>query len=304
MKAFVSAVLLIHAYAASCASTTAPLAEFVTILQQARPESAQPTFEVVSVKINTSKEPNNRIAVQPGGRFMWTNTTLKSLIGMAYQRRGFDDREILGGPDWIDSVRFDIIAKAEETPHVDPGGFPGELFAMVRGMLAERFKLSVHEETRERPIYALVLARRDGTLGPALHKSEVDCAAVMREQVQGRTPAKTPSGVLPCAVGTPPGRLVAIGLTIDMLANVLSRHAGRPVIDTTGLTGAFDWNIEFAPDFHSPLPADGPAAIEKEASDRPSIFTALQEQLGLKLESTRGTVGVLVIDHAERPTPD
>lgn len=266
---------------------------------------APPTFDVVSIKPNTSGEAMNRIAIEPGGRYRWTNTTLQQLIGMSYQRRGFDVREIIGGPEWLASARFDVIAHTDSTaPLVDASGFPGPLFAMVRAMLADRFHLKVHDEQRERPVYALTLARRDGMLGPRFTRSTIDCAAVMRDQVQGKRPELTPAGLVPCAVrGGVAGRVQGSALSLEGLTGLLASLVGRPVIDRTGLSGNFDVDLEFTPELVQAAPAGAPVDAPPAArSDLPSIFTAVQEQLGLKLESTRAPVDVLVIDRAERPS--
>jgi uncharacterized protein (TIGR03435 family) len=265
---------------------------------------APATFDVVSIKPNTSGDPMNRLAIEPGGRYRWTNTTLQQLIGMSYQRRPFDNREIVGGPDWLASARFDVIAHAGSTALLlGPDGFPGPLFAMVRAMLEDRFQLKTHDEQRERPVYALTLARRDGTLGPRLTRSTIDCTAVMRDQVQGKRPEPTPAGLLPCAIRPAPGRLQGSALSLEGFAGVLSSLVGRPVIDRTGLSGNFDVDLEFTPELVQGL-AGAPAAAPPPParSDLPSVFTAVQEQLGLKLESTRAPVDVLVIDRAERPS--
>jgi uncharacterized protein (TIGR03435 family) len=130
--------------------------------------SEAPRFEVASIRENKSGSPEGSLRAQPGGRYEWTNTSLKGLIIVAHQRHAFDQREITGGPDWIDSARFDVLAQTGVgTPPVDPDGFPSGLFAMIRTLLEERFQLRVHNEVRERRIYALVIPRRDGQLGAA-----------------------------------------------------------------------------------------------------------------------------------------
>jgi len=271
---------------------------------RAQQPAPTPAFEVVSIKPNPSADRGSRIDVQPGGRVIWTNTTLESLIGASYQRFNFDNREVVGGPPWIDSDRFDIIAQAPAGAVLtSPDGFPGPLFAMIRAMLAERFRLVLHEEQRERPIYTLSLVNGDGRLGPRLTPSTIDCAAVMKDMAAGRWAQPLPSGRPPCAMGGPPGQFASDGLEIANLASALSSLVGRPVIDRTGLTGAFDWNVEFAPESAVPNPNDDPAP-SSQPSDRPSIFTALREQLGLKLQPGRGPVSVLVVDRVEPPTPN
>jgi uncharacterized protein (TIGR03435 family) len=179
---------------------------------------------------------------------------------------------------------------------------------MVRTLLEDRFKLAVHDETRELPIYALTLARGNGRLGPKLVRSDVDCDKALAELADslrktGRLPPGPTGQAPPCSTGGPPGKFQGNDITMQMFADVLtasvnrarggvSPSVNRVVVDRTGLEGAFDLNLEWTPDEMSPDASGG------------SIFTALQEQLGLKLEPTRGAVEVLVIDHAELPTPD
>jgi uncharacterized protein (TIGR03435 family) len=178
---------------------------------------------------------------------------------------------------------------------------------MLRHLLAERFKLATHTEQRVVPVLALRRARRDGALGPELRHAEVDCAAP-------RAGAETPpgsSGDRPCVLQFGFGRLIGNGLTIHELATVgLSRATARPVIDETNLTGPFRWSLTWTPDNlpqRAPgTPGDQPLTVNGQLVDPngPSLFTAIEEQLGLKLESSKGPVDVLVIDHVERPTPD
>ena len=261
-----------------------------------------PTFEVVSVRPNRSARADDRLELQPSGRIIWTATTVRALIGTAYQRRLFDDREVIGGPDWLDRDRFDVIAQANGPLRVDSDGFPREPFAMIRTMLEERFALRVREEQRDRPIYALVTVR-PGQLGPRLIPSTVDCAAEIADQAKGNKPRRLDNGRFACVLGGPPGGFTGTGLGIEQLAAGLRRFVGRPVVDRTGLTGPFEWDLEFKPELVQPIGNEPPPPPDAFA-DRPSIFTALQEQLGLRLESTRGPVDVLVVDHAESPTPD
>ena len=253
-------------------------------------------FEVASVKRNTSGDQRVAIQIQPGGLFKATNVTLRLLLGNAY--RGEASR-IEGWPSWFNSDRFDIVAKAE-------GDAPPDQFrAMLRALLQERFKLSVHHETRELPIYALVLARRDGKLGPHLRPAAVDCDTVGRGNAPPPIP-QSPTERLPCGMRQAPGRILAGGVPMAPLVGNLSNFVDRLVVDRTGLKGNFDLELEWTPDQLS-QPGTGvapPSDFPPPPADGPSIFTALQEQLGLKLESTKGPVEVLVIDSVERPTED
>ena len=214
------------------------------------------------------------------------------------------DHRIVGGPDWTNTLRFNIEAKA--TSDV-PRGMPGaqqKLF-MLRILLAERFKLVVHNETIEGPVYALALSRRDGTFGPGFHRSQLDCAA-SRNAGRNSPPPGSPAakGRLTCGFGANLlfGTMVGGGMTMAELAYVLSTVVDRAVLDRSGLTGAFDVDLRFSPEGLRDVPAA--RDVDRPVSDSPSIFTALQEQLGLKLESTRGPVEVLVINSVERPTED
>ena len=261
-------------------------------------------FEVASVKPNTSGDGRMMIGVQPGGRYTATNMPLRLLIRNAY---GIQDFQLVGAPDWADSERFDIIAKAEHDigPPI-PGGPPSPIQLMLRSLLEDRFKLALHTEKRELPIYALVLARPDGKLGPQLQPTKTDCSALSGARGRGGPPPDPPpprGGRPACGVRMMPGQLAAGGFPIGLLAQQLSQSAQRVVVDRTGLTGNYDFDLKWTPD---QLPQGAPPGAPVPAIDPngPSLFTAVQEQLGLKLESTKGAVEVLVVDHVERPTPD
>jgi uncharacterized protein (TIGR03435 family) len=254
------------------------------------PGGATPAFDVVSVKPDHSGSLNIFLQAQPGGRIVATNVTLRLLIRNAYR---VQDSQIVGGPDWIGTDRFDIEAKAPGNPT------QGELQLMLRALMADRFKLTVHNETRELPVYGLTLARADGRLGAQLRRSETDCSAA-----PGVTRGTPPPA--PAAAGTPqarcgffvgPGTISARGVTMPALAASLSNNVSRVVLDRTSLAGDFDVDLKWTPE------GGGGAADSTPDPDTASIFTAVQEQLGLKLESARGPVDVLAIDAAERP-PD
>ncbi len=262
------------------------------------------SFEVASVKANKSGEQFIRFGIQAGGRFTVTNAPLRELIRVAYQIQNF---QITGGPGWITSDRFDIVAKAEqEVPLTPPGGPPGPMQMMLRSLLAERFKLVSHIERRELPTYELVVARADGKTGAQLLPSTVDCdafRAAMRRS-GGPPPAPPAPGERPmCGLRIGPGTLAAGGMPLGALANALAPMVNRVVLDRTGVTGNFDVDLQWTPDQAPQRPAGSPDLPPIDPNG-PSIFTALQEQLGLKLESTRGPVDVLVIDSVEQPTPD
>jgi uncharacterized protein (TIGR03435 family) len=271
------------------------------------PDSPEPAFEVASVKANKTGAAGGSF-VMPPGRFSATNIPLKVLITNAYQLSFF---QVVGGPDWVSTDRFDIAAR---TPDGTP---PEQTRAMVRTLLRERFKLAVHMETRDTPIYALVTARADQRPGPNLKPSTTDCGPIRTQRAAaiaevarargGRVPVPPPPGpnepvVCQMRVSGRGGSTLtyrAGNVTMTALANALRPYVGREVVDRTGLVGEFDFDLEFAP---PPTTGSVDAGIPvAPLDDAASIFTALQEQLGLKLESTRGPVELMVIDSAERP---
>jgi hypothetical protein len=222
--------------------------------QSQRGAAARPAFDAASVKANKSGDQNVQMMFQPGGRFIATNDPVRNIITTAYQTK---PQQMMAGPEWdgLLSEYFDIETKAAGNPSVE------RMRLMLQSLLADRFKLAVHHESRRLPIYALVLSKA-GRTGPQLtaHSDNTKC--------------------------------------ID-----LSVYVDRAVVDRTGLTGVFDVTLEFAP---PEGPASQPDATVSAADPAaaPSIFTALQEQLGLRLEPQTGPVDVLVIDHVEEPSPN
>ena len=259
-----------------------------------------PEFDAASVKPNKAGEGVPGIRFSPSGHFMWTNMTLRQLINSAYSDRQFVD--VVGGPKWVYSDRFDIAATAPSAlSSISPDGSPDRLFAMLRQLVESRFRLRVHDAVEERPIYELQSVN-PGAFGPRLVKSAVDCAAVSDQLATGARPARQPGQSPPCSIGPRPGHLIGHAVSLVRLADALSQFAGRPVIDRSGIDGVFDVDLQWTPDVRVADPSD-PAATAPP-TDGPSIFTALQEQLGLKLQPTRGRVRVLVIDGAELPMPN
>ena len=246
----------------------------VSLRSQAPAGSRPLAFDVVSVKPNTSGEQGGSSRAQPGW-YQGVNVTLKRVIGLAYR----PVQEFVGGPDWINTARFDIEARTEGNPSQD------QMLEMLRTLLADRFTLVVHKEMKDSPVYALTLARRDGRLGPRMRRAETECAP------PGSTPPSSQGPERRCGFKLGNGALSGEGATMARLAGELS-FVGRQVIDRTALTGAFDIDLEWTPE--SPG-----AALSPEAGA--SIFTALQEQLGLKLEPSTAPLEVIVIDSAERP---
>jgi uncharacterized protein (TIGR03435 family) len=262
---------------------------------QARgPASGTPVFASASVEPSKSRDAEKgSIRLEPDGGFLATNVTLRKLIETAYQRHGFDRVEIEGGPAWTDSDRFDVVAEVRDEHVFDPDGFPRQTWRMLRGLLAERFKLRVHNETKKVPIYALVMATSDGKLGPGLRKSETDCVVSMKAEIRGKEP---PNGRR-CALAFYPQRLIAGGITMPVLASVLSGLVDRRVMDRTGLAGNFDLELESAD--VRPAPVQGPSSRPSDTTQ--SISDALPEQLGLRLEPMMGSATIIVVDSAVKP---
>lgn len=234
------------------------------VMPSRAPAQSFETFDVVSIKPNTSGEQGGTNRAQPG-RLVGINVTVLRLIGMAYR----PIQEFEGGPDWIRTERFDIEGKADGTPNQQ------QMQTMLRALLADRFHLVARIEQRHRPIYELTRARRDRRLGPQLRASKAECAG----------------GPGTCGVRMLDGALSSQGITMSRLAAELS-FVGRPVVDRSELPGAFEVDLKWTPDT---------AAAGAPVDGLPSIFTAIQEQLGLRLEPAMGPVDVLVIEGAQRP---
>jgi uncharacterized protein (TIGR03435 family) len=280
------------------------LAALLTTAVAVTPAAAQtdtrPAFAVATIKKNTSGDAQRGMRLQPGGRIVVLNQPLRQLITFAYS---LQPQQLEGGPSWIDTDRFDITAQAEGSiSPTPPGGPPGPAQLMMQRLLAERFGLVVHTESKELPVYALTVARSDGRLGPRIKPADRDCLALMT-QAPGGVPVQAPQladGRPGCGIRRDAsGKVMAGGTTMTMLAmSMLTGPAGRLVVDQTGLTGSYDFDFEFAMD---PAPGAAPDAATA-VSDRPGLFTALEEQLGLKLQATRAPINVTVIDRVTPPT--
>jgi uncharacterized protein (TIGR03435 family) len=257
------------------------------------------------VKPNASGESNTSVRRLPGGRFIATNVPLALLLQIAYQLQQF---QIQGAPAWLRSDRFDIVARVDGDPPPPPIGStqPDHVMLALQTLLADRFKLSVHWETQDLPIYALVRARADGKLGPNIRPASVDCTAAAAASAaaakEGRTLNPNTSDRVSCGMRNSNGRIMFGGYPMSFFATGLSNEVARSVVDRTGLAGNWDFELTYTRDRVRRPDVDAAPALA--GPDGASIFTALQEQLGLKLDSTKGPVRVLVIDRIEQPTPD
>ncbi len=242
---------------------------------------ANPRFEVASVKPNVSGG-GAQIVRTPGG-LTATNSEFSTLLQMAFQTRLIDWSRV---PDSLRSERFDIAAKAA-------GKISGDQYwEMLQTLLEDRFKLAFHREIKDAQVYALVLAKKGTRTGPKLSRS-----------INAECPVN-PDGANFCGVGSRPGMMNGQRVPMARIARELSPFAGRTVQDETGLTGSFDFQLTWTPD-QSVSSLDGDkikaAGIPLDPSG-PSFFSAIQEQLGLKLQSKKGRVEILVIDHLEQPS--
>ena len=256
----------------------------LVLLSGAAVSGQGPAFDAVSVKVNRSGEARSSFRGTQSGISV-TNQTLNDIVRNVWN---VNRLQIFGGPTWAGEDRFDIEARASGKAGRD------ELVAMMKTMLADRFKLTVHQETRPIPIYALVLARPDGRFGPTLRQSLAKCDR-SGPPAPGTPPPPPPpplGGVdLPaCGTNTGGGVLRAAGIELEAFTRNMAGAAGRIIVDKTGLTGTFDMVLRFNPDAND------------TSSDLPSLFAAVQEQLGLKLDAQTAPAEVLVIDRVEKPT--
>ena len=263
------------------------LAVAAAALTAAAPMQAQnaPRFEAATIKLSDPAAPGALLNFPTPTRLSVTNFTLRMLIGAAYNPELGPGAQIVGGPSWIEKDRYVVLAQAEGMPT------RAEMMAMLKTLLTERFALRVHTESKDVDAYALVKARNDGTVGPKLQQWDGTCNG------KPAPPAQPGNNGPRCAAFFRPPGMFMRGVSMTVFASMLSAqfsNLGRPVVDRTGLAGEYDFDLEttFAP-------VSPNAAAETAA---PSVFVAVQEQLGLKLEPTRTNVKVLVIDSAEHPT--
>jgi uncharacterized protein (TIGR03435 family) len=240
----------------------------LAFLTCARGQTPTPAFEVASIRPNRSGSADSNMNSLPSGKLIATNVALRELIRLAY---GVRDYQIAKAPGWIDSVRYDISAETASPKKVSHE----ESAAMLRELLVDRFQLALHRETKEGPVYLLTVGKN----GPKLTEHNEGTGSGAR----GRC-----------------GHLTGKRLTLDTVARVLSRQFERDVLNRTGLNGKYDFELDWTPDAGPCSAAESEGATEPFG--RPSIFTAVQEQLGLKLEPAKGPVEMLVIDRVSRPS--
>lgn len=252
---------------------------------QSASEASSLSFDAVSIRPH--RTPSGTACAFMPGRFVCKNAKMQWVIIRAYDVLGI---QISGGPSWISSDRYDIEAKESDELYAELEKLPrdqrrGKQRFLLQSMLEDRFQLKAHRETKELPVYALEVAKN----GPKLKATNIQSAG-------------------PCTIrGTGEGNRYQ-GCTVAILASYLPLAVGRVVLDRTGLEGRYDFTLEYADQDSaavSSVPTGGGAASDNPlppAPSGPSVFTAVQEQLGLKLEATKGPVDVIVIDHIERPS--
>lgn len=277
----------------------------ISVAGQAAPSG--PTFDVVSVKRHVTppgagpvEQFNSTVRQRPDGGLTMLNIPAMTFVARAYATPPID---MVGLPDWARTERYDLEATASLSNPT-----PEQRATMIRRMLENRFKFIAHIENREQPVYDLVVARNDKRLGPSIKPSEADCiakAAADRSAVEATgKPLPPPPGVFDRNAPPPPCSMRMDGdrmegdATMENLARLLRPSAGRQVVDKTGLSGSY--RVVLAFDRMAGL--RGPQTDAAAPGAAPSVFTAVQEQLGLKLESSRAMLETLVIDRFERPS--
>ena len=253
------------------------------------PAFAQLTFEVASIKPADPDTPGTSIQFMPGGGLKMTGIPLRAMITFAYDVRDF---QVSGGPGWIGTERFDVMARPDNASADDPADFAKmnddqrktmreRIAQRLRALLADRFQLVVHRETKEQPIYALVPAKNGSKLQETKETGNQQNMNTSRGRSQGHA------------------------IPVDIMAQMLAGITGRPVVNKTGLTSKYDFVLEWTPDMGPEAHAQGfgdGVTSPAPAPGGPTIFTALQEQLGLRLDSQKGPVENIVIDRVEKPS--
>jgi uncharacterized protein (TIGR03435 family) len=263
----------------------------------------RPSFEVASIKPDISGSRNVMFSGD-AGRYTASNVTVKGLIKLSYN---VNDFQISGGPAWISSERFDIDAKVPDSLAAQLQKLPrarqsGEKMLMVQSLLSDRFKLAVTHETKELPIYALMVGKGGAKLTEASPPDTGGNLAPTSPPASGGPMTPLPGGFFLTTDGTGRFSFTMKAAPLDNLVGVLTGQLGRMILDQTALKGTYDatlqWTSETGLQGESPSGADAPDVAGT------SIFTAIQDQLGLKLESTKGPVDTFVIDHIEEPSPN
>jgi uncharacterized protein (TIGR03435 family) len=257
----------------------------------AQSQATQPTFDVVSVKLNPNGGRNigdfpRQFRFAAGGReFEMIEGAVIAMIRYAYPTVGNEIRDI---PAWVSSERYDVKARTGE-----PATVP-QRRAMIGALLASRFNFRFHYETVEQPVYRLVRVRPDGPLHPNLKRSSTDCAAVRAARERGEPPATPPQpGAQLCSMGYGGGSVAARGIPMADLAAVISADAGRVVLDATNLEGDFEFLLQW-----------DPQPLADNQNDLTSLFVALEEQLGLKLQADRAPLRIIRVENIQRPSAD
>ena len=280
----------------------------VVLAADAQSQPSRLTFDVVSVK-RSAPDAGGSMVGDGRGQYQAINVPVRVTITNAWNLR---DHQIVGAPDWLARDRFDIVAKEPEGTFTDE-----QRRLMMQALLRERFKLQAHLDMREMPVYNLVLLRADGHLGPDLKPTAVNCAALRKERAAGAAapagPTKPITSVderVPCSqrmfFGPQGVTINASGRTLDQIATMLGTYADRTVVNKTGLTGEYDILLKFRPEAGGPMGGLAPplSTSADPSADLATLRVAAQEQLGLRLESARGPVQVLVIDSISPPTED
>ena len=261
-------------------STTAAIIGLCCGITSAQVSTPQ-RFDAASIRHSASDD-DTFMKAHPGGRLELSHMNLKELTALAYRLQPF---QVSGGPAWVNTEYFNVKTEASRTPSED------QLFLMLQALLAERFSLTAHFETAEQPVYILVAARSGRTRSPGLQvTTEGSCVRA--------DPAAPPDANACGSVGLGVNHLEAHEVSMARFSEALSRAVERKVIDRTGMTEEFNISLRWLPDEHHAIPSSDAITLPP---DTPSIFTALQEQLGLKLQPGKAAIDLLVIDHAQRP---